>query len=27
VKAVTSKAKNLGIDVGMKGADALKLMG
>jgi uncharacterized protein YunC (DUF1805 family) len=27
VKAVTSKAKNLGIEVGMKGADALKLMG
>jgi uncharacterized protein YunC (DUF1805 family) len=26
VKAVTSKAKNLGIEVGMKGADALKLM-
>ena len=27
VKAVTSKAKNLGVEVGMKGADALKLMG
>jgi uncharacterized protein YunC (DUF1805 family) len=27
VKAVTSKAKNLGIEVGMKGADALKLIG
>jgi len=27
VKAVTSEAKNLGIEVGMKGADALKLMG
>ena len=27
VKAVTSKAKNLGIEVGMKEADALKLMG
>ena len=27
VKAVTSKAKNLGIEVGMKGADALKLVG
>ncbi len=27
VKAVTSKAKSLGIEVGMKGADALKLMG
>ncbi len=27
VKAVTSKAKNLGIEVGMKGVDALKLMG
>jgi len=27
VKAVTSKAKKLGIEVGMKGADALKLMG
>lgn len=26
VKAVTSKAKSLGIEVGMKGADALKLM-
>ena len=26
-KAVTSKAKNLGVEVGMKGADALKLMG
>lgn len=24
VKAVTSKAKNLGVEVGMKGADALK---
>jgi len=24
VKAVTSKAKSLGVDVGMKGADALK---
>jgi uncharacterized protein YunC (DUF1805 family) len=27
VKAVTSKAKNLGIEVGMRGADALKLIG
>jgi len=27
VRAVTSKAKNLGVEVGMKGADALKLMG
>jgi len=26
VKAVTSKAKNLGVDVRMKGADALKQM-
>ncbi|MEM3673243.1 MAG: DUF1805 domain-containing protein [Candidatus Bathyarchaeia archaeon] len=26
VKAVTSKAKNLGIEVGMKSLDALKLM-
>jgi len=27
VRAVTSKAKGLGAEVGMKGADALKLMG
>lgn len=26
VKAVTSKAKNFGVDVGMKGAEALKRM-
>ena len=26
VKAVTSKAKTLGVDVGMKGADALKCL-
>ena len=26
VKAATSKAKNLGVDVGMKGAEALKRM-
>lgn len=26
VKAVTSKAKSLGVDVGMKGADALKCL-
>jgi uncharacterized protein YunC (DUF1805 family) len=26
VKAVTSKAKELGIEIGMKGSDALKLM-
>ena len=27
VKAVTSKAKNLGVEVGMKGSEALKYMG
>jgi uncharacterized protein YunC (DUF1805 family) len=27
VKAVTSKAKSLGVEVGMKGADALKHLG